>query len=56
MAKNGLKGKGRKGIIKSRSQVFSGQNKRFTKVDNESGQFMDQMNHKGRPFKGVKIK
>lgn len=56
MAKNGPKGKGRKGVVKGRSQVFSGRNKRFTKVDDTSGLFTDQMAHKGKSFKGVKIK
>jgi hypothetical protein len=60
MAKNAKKGKkhshGRKGEVKSRSQVFSGRNKRFTKVDATTGRFMDQMAKKGKAFKGVRIK
>ncbi len=56
MAKNGRKGKGRKGTVKGRAQVFSGRNKRFTKVDAKTGRFIDQMAHKGKPFKGVKLK
>jgi hypothetical protein len=56
MASNGEKGKGRRGEVKKRSQVFSGQNKRWTKVDAGSGRFMDQMAKKGKTFKGVKIK
>ena len=56
MAKNGPKGKGRKGTVKKRSQVFSARNKRFTKVNNKTGRFMDQMAKKGKAFKGVKIK
>mgnify|MGYP003395089555 CR=1 FL=1 len=56
MAKNGPKGKGRKGVVKSRSQVISGRNKRFTKVDNKTGRFMDQMAKKGKAFKGIRIK
>ncbi len=56
MAKNGPKGKGRKGSVKKRTQVFSGRNKRFTKVDKKTGKFIDQMSHRGKPFKGVKIK
>lgn len=55
MAKNGPKGKGRKGKVKKRAQVFSGRNKRWTKVDANSGKFMDQMAKKGKAFKGVKI-
>lgn len=56
MATNGPKGRGRRGEVKKRAQVFSGKNKRWTKVDAKSGRFMDQMAKKGRPFKGVKIK
>lgn len=56
MAKNGPKGKGRKGTVKGRSQVLSGRNKRFTKVNNKTGRFMDQMAHKGKTFKGIRIK
>lgn len=56
MAKNAKKGHGRKGEVKKRSQVFSGRNKRWTKVNNTTGKFMDQMARKGRTFKGVKIK
>ncbi|MDP2649109.1 MAG: hypothetical protein Q8P19_04415 [bacterium] len=56
MAKNGPKGRGRSGSVKNRAQVFSGRNKRWTKVDAKSGKFMDQMSKKGRAFKGVKIK
>lgn len=56
MAKNGPKGKGRRGTVKNRTQVFSGRNKRFTKVNKKTGKFIDQMSHRGKPFKGVKIK
>jgi len=56
MAKNGPKGRGRSGNVKSRSQVLSPRNKRWTKVDNKSGKFIDQMAKKGRAFKGVKMK
>jgi hypothetical protein len=56
MAKNGPKGKGRKGTVKGRTQVLSGRNKRFTKVNAKTGRFMDQMAKKGKAFKGVKIK
>ena len=56
MAKNKSKGKGRVGAVKKRTQVFSGRNKRFTKVDKKTGKFIDQMSHRGKPFKGVKIK
>ncbi len=56
MAKNGTRGRGRKGEVKGRSQVLSGRNKRWTKVNNKTGRFMDQMAKKGRAFKGVRTK
>lgn len=56
MATNGAKGRGRSGTVKGRSQVLSGRNKRWTKVDAKSGKFIDQMKRKGRAFKGVKMK
>lgn len=56
MAINGRKGRGRKGEVKSRSQVLSPRNKRWTKVDAKTGRFMDQMAKKGRTFKGVRMK
>lgn len=56
MAKNGPKGKGRSGTVKSRSQVLSPRNKRWTKVDTKTGRFTDQMKRKGRAFKGVRMK
>jgi len=56
MAKNAKKGKGRKGEVSKRSQVLSPRNKRWTKVNNKTGRFMDQMKRKGKAFKGVKMK
>jgi len=56
MAKNAKKGHGREGKVKGRSQVLSGRNKRWTKVDAGSGKFMDQMAKKGKAFKGVRMK
>jgi len=56
MAKNGPKGKGRKGVVSKRAQVLSPRNKRWTKADAKSGKFIDQMAKKGRAFKGVKMK
>lgn len=56
MAKNGAKGRGRAGEVKSRSQVLSSRNKRWTKVDAKTGKFIDQMARKGRAFKGVRMK
>jgi hypothetical protein len=56
MATNGPKGKGRKGTVKKRSQVYSKRNKRFTKVSNKTGRFIDQMSKRGKAFKGVRVK
>ena len=56
MAKLGKRHKGRIGEVKKRSQVFSGRNKRFTKVDTTTGRFMDQMARKWKAFRGVKKK
>ncbi|QQG38304.1 MAG: hypothetical protein HYS26_02015 [Candidatus Kaiserbacteria bacterium] len=56
MAKNGRKGRGRKGTVKSRSQVLSSRNKRWTKVSGKTGRFIDQMARKGKAFKGVRMK
>jgi hypothetical protein len=56
MAKNAEKGRGRKGTVNKRSQVLSSRNKRWTKVNNKTGRFIDQMKRKGRAFKGVRMK
>lgn len=56
MAKNGPKGKGRVGKVKKRSQVLSPRNKRWTKVNNLTGRFIDQMARMGKPFKGIRMK
>lgn len=53
MAKNPPKGKGRRGSVKKRDQVFSRQNLRWTKRSLTSGQFMDQK-YDVLPFKGVR--
>jgi hypothetical protein len=42
--------------VNNRSQVLSPRNKRWTKVDNKSGRFMDQMARKGKAFKGIRMK
>jgi len=56
MAQNGRKGRGRLGGVKGRTQVLSGRNKRWTKVNAKTGRFMDQMAKLGRAFKGIKKK
>jgi hypothetical protein len=54
MATNPPKGDGhRNGAVRRRSQVFHPANKRWTKRDSETGQFMDQKTD-GTPFKGVR--
>ena len=54
MATNPPKGDGhRNGAVRRRSQVFNPANKRWTKRDSETGQFMDQKTD-GTPFKGVR--
>lgn len=56
MAQNGRRGHGRTGEVRNRSQVLSPRNKRWTKVNNKTGRFMDQVARKGRAFKGVRMK
>lgn len=56
MAKNGKKGRGRVGTVNKRSQVLSPRNKRWTKVNNLTGRFMDQMARMGKSFKGIRMK
>lgn len=53
MAKNAPKGPGRRGSVTKRDQVFSGQNKHWTKRDLASGKFMDQKEDRNL-FKGVR--
>jgi hypothetical protein len=53
MATNPPKGPGRKGAIKDRDQVYNPKIKRYIKRD-ENKQFMDQMERKNKPFKGVR--
>lgn len=54
MAKNPPTGDGRRiGAVKSRSQVHTPSNDRWTKRDTNTGRFMDQKAD-GKPFKGVR--
>jgi hypothetical protein len=55
MAKNPPKGPGRRGAVKKRSQIYNPKTKRWTKCDEETGQFMDTKSD-GKPFKGVRKK
>ena len=43
-------------MVNRRTQVLSGRNKRWTKVDRATGRFVDQMAKKGRALKGVRMK
>jgi hypothetical protein len=53
MAKNPPKGPGRKGAVKSRSQVKNPKTGLYTKRDTSTGRFMDTKKG-GEPFKGVR--
>ena len=53
MAKNPPPGKGRKGSVKNRKQVYNPKIKRWTKLDNKTKKFINQMGRKNKPFKGV---
>ena len=52
MAKNGARGKGRIGAVKSRSQSRNPKTKLWTKRDRKTGLFMD-VKTSGGTFKGV---
>lgn len=56
MAINPPPGKGRIGAVKQRVQVFNPKTKRFVKIDTKTHLFMDQMDKKNTPFKGVRKK
>ena len=53
MAKNPPPGPGRRGEVKKRDQVYSPQNKRWTKRG-ANKKFMDQMARKAALFRGVR--
>ncbi len=53
MAKNGPKGGGRKGAVKSRSQFKNPLSKLFTKRNSKTGKILDVKADK-KPFKGVR--
>ncbi len=44
----------RKGEVKNRAQVFNPHNDRYTKIDTKTHKFIDQMERKNVPFKGVR--
>lgn len=53
MAKKDKRGKGRKGAIKGRAQVFNPKTKRWVKIDTEKGGIVSHKKTKG-PYKGVR--
>lgn len=53
MATNPPKGPGRVGAVKDRDQVYNPKIGRWTKVNDNTGRFMDQKTD-GKPFKGVR--
>ncbi|WP_169829362.1 hypothetical protein [Domibacillus antri] len=53
MASNGVKGKGRVGAVKNRSQ-FLGTNGNWIKRDATTGRFIEQKTSSSQPFKGVR--
>lgn len=52
MAKNGAKGKGRRGAVKNRTQTYNPKTKLYIKRDTKTGLFMDAKTSGGK-FKGV---
>ena len=54
MATNPAKGPGRIGEVRKRIQVFNPKIKRWIKIDTETKKFIDQMERKNTPFKGVR--
>lgn len=52
MARNGPKGGGRRGAVRSRRQSYNSRNKRWVKFDTESNRIIDVKSGPG-PFKGV---
>lgn len=54
MAINPPPGKGRVGAVKQRIQVFNPKTERFVKINTKTHRFIDQMDRKNTPFKGVK--
>jgi hypothetical protein len=53
MAKNGVRGKGRVGAVKARSQVRNSKTGMWTKRDTSTGRFLD-VKQSGGTFRGVR--
>lgn len=53
MAKNGARGGGRAGAVRSRSQIENPLTKTWTKRNTSTGRFMD-VKADSKPFKGVR--
>lgn len=54
MAVNPPPGKGRVGAVKRRIQVYNPKTHHFVKIDTNTHRFIDQMDKKNVPFKGVR--
>lgn len=54
MATNSLRGNGRKGAVKNRSQVKNPKTGLWTKRDTATGQFINVKTSNSTPFKGVR--
>lgn len=54
MATNPPKGAGRIGAVRKRVQVFNPKIKRWTEIDTKTNKFINQMEKKNQPFKGVR--
>ncbi|PIR69853.1 MAG: hypothetical protein COU47_00230 [Candidatus Niyogibacteria bacterium CG10_big_fil_rev_8_21_14_0_10_46_36] len=54
MATNSSKHHHRKGLIRGRIQVFNPRNKRWTKIDTETHEFIDQYSRRWKAFKSIK--
>ena len=54
MATNPPKGAGRVGAVRNRIQVFNPKIDRWTEIDTTTKKFINQMERKNQPFKGVR--
>jgi len=54
MATNPPKGAGRVGAVRKRIQVYNPKLKRWTEIDTKTHKFINQMEKKNKPFKGVR--
>ena len=54
MATNPPKGPGRVGAVRERIQVYNPKINRWTEIDTKTNKFINQMERKDKPFKGVR--